>query len=528
MRILALAAAVLAACSVPAPTDAGSAIGEGGAGPSPPVYYAAEVTGITIQPIDAAGWFVDAGVPDAATCACSPVECRLAACDGEGCLYADAPDGTPCFTDPERFCVGAACSYGVCGDRYREPGPDPAREGCDDGNLEGGDACSPDCRPAVLVVSSRPGEEDLPGSTSVAADDAGRLLFVWGASVGEGLEVRARRYDAAGVELVADEVLVLARGGSAGEALAPAVVGLASGWAVVWSSPGIDASEAGIAYALVPPSGAPSVPRRANEHALGRQAAPAAARLGAGFVVAWADESGTVAPPGSSRLRLRSLDARGRVLGPERALSPDGTSAREVTLASSGATVLAAWTEDASDPFARSRVVARRLGAVEDATPFAPSAADGAAPHAAWLASGDFSLVWVSRDADARGDVHARVVRAAGEPLAGTTHVALTWTPPGEVAVAELAPRAAALAGDDFVVAYERGGRRRGVALLTPGASGLAPESSMLAEHLQDGLQGDVTLLTTARGLWVAWSDASGLGAAGAHRSFVAYLLPPS
>ena len=59
------------------------------------------------------------------------------------------------------------------------------------------------------------------------------------------------------------------------------------------------------------------------------------------------------------------------------------------------------------------------------------------------------------------------------------------------------------------------------------GSDPLPPEYSALAGYLQEGLQADVTLLRTSRGAWFAWSDAGSLGVPGAHRSFVAYLLPP-
>ena len=99
--------------------------------------------------------------------------------------------------------------------------------------------------------------------------------------------------------------------------------------------------------------------------------------------------------------------------------------------------------------------------------------------------------------------------------------------------VAETAPRVLPLE-TGYVVAYEDGGdstatppRASGVLTVQVGATPLAPEFPTLAAYLQNGLQTDVSLLRTALGSWFAWSDAGSLGVSGAHRSFVAYLLPP-
>ncbi|MCA9606752.1 MAG: hypothetical protein KC619_14200 [Myxococcales bacterium] len=474
-------------------------------------------------------------------CACeAPPECQVVGClDGVCQPPVPADDWAACGPAGERSCVDGACSYDVCGDRYREPGPDPAREACDDGNGATGDACSPDCTPTVLVIDSQPEQQALPATVSVAADDAGRLLFVWTAtttpSVGEPqLELLARRYNAAGVDQDMGAHLTL--DGSLGIGWDPhaAVVGLANGWAVVWAAQDGDSSEAGIRYVVIPPTGAAPTSRRANQYQLGRQAAPAAARTTTGFLLAWADESGTVTIPGDSRLRMRSFDPTGRALADEAALSPDGTSARGLALASDGDRVLALWSQDPAPPLLRPILVGQRLGgAGPDASPFTISDVDGAEPNAAVLATGDFAVAFVSRDADPRGDIHARLVHATGDPLTGTTEDALTFTPPMGTNVEETAPQVLPLEAG-YLVVYEDGGdstatppRARGVLSVQVGAATLPPELPTLAAYLQEGLQADVTLLRTSRGSWFAWSDAGSLGVAGAHRSFVAYLLPP-
>ena len=153
---------------------------------------------------------------------------------------------------------------------------------------------------------------------------------------------------------------------------------------------------------------------------------------------------------------------------------------------------------------------------------------DGAEPHATLLDSGDFAVAWVGRNADPQGDIRTRIVHATGDPLAGTSAIALTSTPPMMLNVAEVAPRITPMGGAEYLVNYEDGGRRRGVSLIQVGSSPLAPELPILQGHLRSGLQGDVSLLRTPRGYWFAWSESGALGVPGALRSFVAYLLPPS
>ncbi|HHH31099.1 MAG TPA: hypothetical protein ENK57_22510 [Polyangiaceae bacterium] len=460
-------------------------------------------------------------------CICDriPGECEvLLSCISNSCTYDPAPDGTPCSvgTCHSGACVSAPAS---CGDGLREPGPTPAREGCDDGNTLSGDACAPDCTPTVLVVSSTTGEEGIPAFVSVAEDDSGELLFVWTATSGESAELRGRRHSSSGVPM-GPELTLSADLGRGWDPRA-SVVGLPSGWAVVWAERAGAALESDIRLRTVSADGALSAIRRANSYAVGRQADPAAARTATGLLVAWADESGTATLPGDSRLRYRTFDVLGRPTSDELPLSPEGTSAREVFLSSDSAVTLAVWTQDTVVPFDRPSIVARRFGAATDAAPFTISD-DGSEASAAFLTTGDIAVVWVARRLDARGDIHARLVHAAGDPLSATAITPLTVTPMDAPHVAEVAPRILPLTGADYLVTYEDGGVRRGVTRLEVGSSPLAPESAALFPLLADGLQGDVTLLSTSLGYWFAWSDAGGLGAPGAHRSFLAYLLPPS
>lgn len=531
-RLLCAAVVLSSACDPGTPADGGTDAAPLDAGPP---ADANDLDGAIVEdaaadaavPVDGGGdaaFALDGGDAGPPTCLCEVVEeCTIAGCDGELCVLAPAPDGHPCERGSERVCIDGECAFGVCGDGYRERGPDPAREGCDDGGNDAGDACSPACTPTVLVVASH-GFEIASGSPyALAADGRGELLFVWSAESGEDLAIRARRFTAAGVPRDAhDAPRTIRTGLLSGWSARAVVAGLAGGgWAVAWSDPTSDAHQAGIAYRIVRTDGTMTPVRVANEEVRGRQHEPAIAPAGDGFALAWTDESGFVTGLGASRVMIRRFGGAGAPLEAETPLDDGSGSSREPALASSGAALLAAWTSEPADSFSRPRVVARRVGDTLDAAAFVVSDTDGASPDVAALEDGSFACAWVARGADARGDVHARVIARSGAPLLAPS-VAIASAP----SHAELAPRAGALTGGEYVVTYEDGGLRRGVALVHAGAGALAPESTELATYLMAGLQGDVTMLRTSRGLWLAWSDDGSLGDPLAYRSFLAFLLP--
>ena len=209
-------------------------------------------------------------------------------------------------------------------------------------------------------------------------------------------------------------------------------------------------------------------------------------------------------------------------------MSAEGAGAGDVALVSDGATVLALWAQDPEVPFGRALLYGRRLGgASPDAAPFRVSDADGAQAAAAFLDTGDVAVAWVSRESDVRGDIHTRVLRSSGDPLAGSVERALTSTPPMGASVMEVAPSVLPLPGGAYLVSYEDGLSRR-VSVAPVGSPSLAPEYPTLLGHLGMFSQGDVTLLSTPRGHWFAWSASGPLGDPRALRSFLAYLLPPS
>lgn len=185
--------------------------------------------------------------PDAGgACDCTPAsECELAMCIADSCMRTNVLDGTGCGAGDD-VCVGGACVPRGCGDGYREPGPKPAREACDDGNTEDGDTCSSSCTPTPFVVAARMNDRDAPvgPAASIGIDGAGRALVIWRANMTSGLELRAARFSAVGVPLDRDPPITIASGY---EPLHATVAGLrGGGWVVAWSAPNGDGDMAGV------------------------------------------------------------------------------------------------------------------------------------------------------------------------------------------------------------------------------------------------------------------------------------------
>lgn len=205
-----------------------------------------------------------------------------------------------------------------------------------------------------------------------------------------------------------------------------------------------------------------------------------------------------------------------------------GASQVHPITAAIGDLFLVAYALDPETPFGYAEVLAQRFGAgAPDTAPFTVSGTDGAEPSVAVLDSLTFVAAWTQRDgADYRGEIQSRTIPTTGDPPAlGTLRTLSATMDPYPDAAPSIAP----LSSTEYLVAFETGGRRRGLAYAQVGMSPLATESTDLDALLVAGLQGDVTLLSTWRGTWFAWSDANrSTGTAGALRSFVAYLLPGS
>lgn len=454
----------------------------------------------------------------------TPGECDV-------CHVLEMSDGEPCGETEAEICYAGACFTRMgCGDGYREPGsPGWTREGCDDGNDQDGDACSSECEPTRLVVSSQPLEEASPGgrAPALAEDGAGELLFVYAADAGESRELRARRFSPAGVAREEDtEPIVIATGFSVGWNVQPTVAGLSSGgWIVTWTDPAIDGDSSGIALRRVSTEGVPGAARAVNVERRGVQREPRAFAFPGGYGIAWVDEGGFDGPLGGSIVKARAFADSGAVFLDEFAVSATDAVASEPAVVVGGG-ALFVWTEAALDWGQPSYVMGRAIGeGLGD--PFVISSAGGGQP-AVVAVSGEsiFVVAWVRRDPayDHLGDLLLRIVDLSDSSPLLSDIIPLVERDPEDPPHAELAP-AIALMGMGGVFTYESGGHRRGVELTSLGAS-LPGEATALADYLQDGMQGDVTLLRTSRGVWFAWSDASGFGAEDAYRSFLAFLLP--
>lgn len=367
---------------------------------------------------------------------------------------------------------------------------------------------------------------------AVAADGTGELLFVYTADVAGRREVRARRFSATGVAREdEDAFILLASDVGIGWDAQPNVAGLAGGgWVVVWTDPAIDGDGAGIAMRRVFADGSLGSVQFANETVRGSQREGRVASTGSGWAVVWTDESGFDGPLGQSIVRMRTFNALGTAVGGEIAVSDTSGSASEPAIGSlESGTVLVVWTQAATDETALSTIMARRVTG-DPTAPFVVSDPGGAQP-AVTAVNGSFVTAWVRRDPayDFLGDIQVRAISGTGDPLPPENVIAtLTERGPGDPPHAELAPSIAPF-GEGILVAYEDGGTRRGIAYVSLDADVMAPESTELQSYLSDGLQGDVTLLATPRGVWFAWSDASDSSGAGdprAYRSFLAFLLP--
>lgn len=471
----------------------------------------------------------DAAPPNADPCAAcvATSECVVATCTDGVCGDEPVADGTPCAAGVE-ICVVGGCVTRGCGDGYREPGPDPAREGCDDGNVADGDACAASCTPAPVTVGARWGESDEPTGApapAVGVDGEGRVLVVWKQRGVANDSVVARRLTRIGVPLdELDDPILIDGSLWPGRESSPTVVGLASGWVVVWTSITIDGDSDGIAYRQVTPEGTMGTIKKANQVTFDQQHQPSVSRLGTGFVVVWTDEG----PAIGSRVVARRFTSAGNPDGDEIAVSPAGARHNDGVVAATDSGFLVAWS--ARDD---GKVIGRRFaadGTAVDALAFTISAlaGDGTAlssirPAATVLDTGDYAVAWTARSPDFRGDIAARVVAASGTATPGAVTVLAS-----EADVTETRPSVAALGGAGFVVLYHRASFADFIddVMLAVVDGVLAPEeaeaSALLATMFGDESNGSV--VRAPDGLWLTWEMEP--GELGADRSVAAYLLP--
>lgn len=491
-------------------------------------------------------------LPDGFLCGESgPDGDRLACLGGECVAFClSHADGVACGDDTAKVCFRGACfARRGCGDGYREPSPGTPewpREGCDDGNLLDGDACSSACEPVPLVVSSIAYSETAPSrfAPAVGEDERGELLFVYTSDSADGRRyLRARRVSGTGVPVrdSAGEDLppITLASFDVGWNVEPSVAGLRAedggaptgGWVVAWADPVADGDQAGIALRRVSPDGVLGPLQVINSEVRGPQRRPRAVSGAGAYVVVWVDEYGLEDPYGSSSVKGALFANDGARLVDEFLVST-GRLAQEPAFAAADGSPLFVWTEPAVDDRERSFVMGRLIGDDFDlGEVFAISGPGGAEPAVVAIPGGSqFVVAWVRRDPgiDYLGDILARRIDVSTVPPTLGPVFTVVERQPGEPPHAEVSPTLALVGAAGGVVAYEDGGHRRGVGFAAIGSATLPPEATTLASYLMGGLQGDVTLLSTSRGVWFTWSDANhhGLGHPQAYRSFFAFLLP--
>jgi cysteine-rich repeat protein len=470
----------------------------------------------------------DAGF-DCSTCE-APLPCHEATCDGvQGCAHPAVRDGLDCTGgDAPSVCVAGTCVARGCGDGFREPGPE-SREGCDDGNLLDGDACSSGCVPVVELVATQDQSADVASLEQVAAvDGTGRVLVVWVSKEGtEHFALRAQRFSARGVPL--GEPFLVADGYFDGATLEPTVAGGTDGWVIAWTAyAATDADGTCIAFVRVTREGVTGTPVQANMTTFSDQRHPAIARMVDGsFAVAWTDLLGSSA---HSRVLLRRFDEAIAPLGPE--LLVDGGDAvdrREPRIASGPAGLVVVWTlQPLGGP---AQIEGRRFslaGLSMDASPVLLSGADdqgvaldGTEPAVTLLPDGSYLTGWTTYHDDMRGDLVARAWAAEGPPELG-----LVRTLAGRPGVAER--HASIVADGDGVVALVHtgtgsSGQLRDVQVSYVGLEAPPELAALNARLASSAWQLNGSLTAAPGALWVLWGEAA--GSASASKAFI---LPTS
>ncbi|MEM9070444.1 MAG: hypothetical protein AAGE52_18205 [Myxococcota bacterium] len=416
-------------------------------------------------------------VPEVDPCAScvAPSECETATCvDGE-CVVEPVLDTTPCG-EVGWHCVRGICRARGCGDGYREPGPSPLREACDDANDAVGDACNA-CETTVATVASREdGYDTFLGAASVGVDDDGLGLVVWAAEdlreTEPRLQLRAYRMERGGA--IVGEALVLHPSLPLGVEIAPKVAGAGEGWAVAWLEDG----QAVVRRVLRDGSVSPRrlVGTGVRDVALARD----------GDVLAF------VAQPDA--LTLHRFD--------EEFLRSDATTLRSGSIQQVAAASAShgPWAVTWSEGDARVRARVSGRGVFEIGA--------GGDPSMAATAAG-FAIAWSTAEVDPRGDVWVREIGVEGLGDA----IAIAERP----VYAESQPSIAAL-GEGWVASWHERGAFGGGGLFLHGVS--SPESEVLASLVAPpGDQGGLTLATGPDGAWVAWSAGPPTGVAHAIRS---------
>jgi cysteine-rich repeat protein len=256
-----------------------------------------------------------------------------------------------------------------CGDGWRENGSSSSPvEGCDDGNTTPGDGCDAMCAAEAVLVHTTPMRSIRAswGRPASAVDDLGNTLVTWAEFDFANYYLMARRYDRNGAPIDATPVM-LGVSPSVSNTPLPTAQGLPSGWVISWPAWMLDPDMEGqgIAYAMVPISGAIPAPRLVNEgDTNANQHDPSIARLSSGFVIAW---SSNQAPRQNIAIRYFNMDGTPR--GPLSHPRPVDMAVRE-GLAIATSRGGDAWTLTYSEGFATSTVQAIEYTGMTGGAPY--------------------------------------------------------------------------------------------------------------------------------------------------------------
>jgi cysteine-rich repeat protein len=307
----------------------------------------------------------DAGF-DCTTCRAA-LPCETLSCV-TSCEYIPSANGTSCGGD-DSVCVDASCVMRRCGDGWRENGSSSSPvEGCDDGNTTAGDGCDAMCAAEAVLVHTTPMRSIRAswGRPASAVDDLGNTLVTWAEFDFANYYMMARRYDRHGAPIDATPVM-LGVSPSVSNTPLPTAQGLPSGWVISWPAWMLDPDMEGqgIAYAMVPISGAIPAPRLVNEgDTNANQHDPSIARLSSGFVIAW---SSNQAPRQNIAIRYFNMDGTPR--GPLSHPRPVDMAVRE-GLAIATSRGGDAWTLTYSEGFATSTVQAIEYSGTTGGAPY--------------------------------------------------------------------------------------------------------------------------------------------------------------
>ena len=448
-------------------------------------------------------------------------ECMTATCVGAACVESPVANGMECGELvgglATQICVAGSCVLRHCGDGYREPGPMPVREACDDGNDSDTDACSRACLPQILDLDVPPDgsfEASLAaGAASVAQSGSGDLLFVWLRDHYDHAEVVTRRYSASGVARpLATDPLVLDGAASAFDA-APSVAALpgAAGWVVVWVARRFD--HARVMYRFVARSGALGIERAADDEPTNQAAEARVTALSDGFVIAWTATLAASRDPAGG-VRARVFDASGTPTSPSFLPAADVSRREEAAaLASVGDDWLLLYGASSLRPGSTAELFARRFsGTVAlDSDAIVLDASGGYTPAAAALGMGASGARYALEFVQA-GQVFAGTLEPSPLDLGSSLHVLM---PAG--ADDRDAPCVARY-GAGTLVAFEHGFPSR-LNVLSETAT-LPPELSILLADWSGSAEGPVDARRMPSGTWLVWAGSEGPTRTRAVRAF--------